>query len=104
MEIRPATRADIDALALLFDAYRQFYDQPSDVAGATAFLRARFDHQQSTIFVADTYGTLIGFTQLYPSFSSTRMVPIFILRVRTYSFHVRGVEMAQISGSGGRSG
>lgn len=79
MEIRPATRADIDALALLFDAYRQFYDQPSDVAGATAFLRARFDHQQSSIFVADTYGTLIGFTQLYPSFSSTRMATIFIL-------------------------
>lgn len=85
MEIRPATYDDIDALAVLFDAYRQFYGQPCDVAGAATFLRARLDHQQSTIFVAAVAAaaaaseTFIGFTQLYPSFSSTRMAPIFIL-------------------------
>lgn len=83
MEIRAATYDDIDALAVLFDAYRQFYEQPCDVAGAATFLRARLDHQQSTIFVAAVgaaaSGTLLGFTQLYPSFSSTRMAPIFIL-------------------------
>ncbi|MCC2602816.1 GNAT family N-acetyltransferase [Sphingopyxis yananensis] len=83
MEIRPATYDDIDALAVLFDAYRQFYGQPCDMAGAATFLRARLDHQQSTIFVAAVGAaaseTLIGFTQLYPSFSSTRMAPIFIL-------------------------
>lgn len=79
MNIRPATRGDISALALLFDAYRQFYAQSSDVAGAVDFLTQRFDQQQSTIFVAESLEKLIGFTQLYPSFSSTRMAPIFIL-------------------------
>lgn len=79
MNIRPATRGDISALALLLDAYRQFYRQPSDVAGAVDFLTQRFDQQQSTIFVAESLEKLIGFTQLYPSFSSTRMAPIFIL-------------------------
>lgn len=53
------------------------------MAGAATFLRARLDHQQSTIFVAAAAAaaseTFIGFTQLYPSFSSTRMAPIFIL-------------------------
>lgn len=79
MNLRPATRDDISALAILFDSYRQFYEQPSDVAGAVNFLTQRFDQQQSTIFVAELSGKLIGFTQLYPSFSSTRMAPIFIL-------------------------
>jgi GNAT superfamily N-acetyltransferase len=79
MEIRAATCADISALALLFDAYRQFYGQPSDVAGAADFLSLRLEHLQSTIFVAQSATRLIGFTQLYPSFSSTRMAPILIL-------------------------
>lgn len=79
MKTRAATPADISDLALLFDAYRQFYGQPSDVAGAAVFLSQRLAHRQSTIFVAQAAERLIGFTQLYPSFSSTRMAPIFIL-------------------------
>ena len=48
-------RADLDhldALAELFDRYRRFYRQPSDVAAARAFLQARLDADESVIFVA----------------------------------------------------
>lgn len=77
---RQATLIDVDTLAPLFDAYRQFYGRASDPNGARAFLRARFDHGDSVLFLAfDAGGEAVGFTQLYPSFSSTAMARIFVL-------------------------
>lgn len=71
MQIRPATRQDLNNLAELFDGYRVFYDQPSDIPLAKTFLLERMTNQESTIFVADDeVGSLIGFVQLYPIFSS----------------------------------
>ena len=77
--IRQATIADLNLLAPLFDAYRQFYKQPSNVAAARAFLASRFEHQQSVIFIAIEAEHAVGFTQLYPGFSSTRLTRIFVL-------------------------
>jgi GNAT superfamily N-acetyltransferase len=79
VEIRQATRADLDVLVPLFDAYRQFYRQPSDLERARRFLLERFEHEQSAIFLAFEDAAAIGFTQLYPSFSSGAMARIFIL-------------------------
>lgn len=80
MPIRQATIADLDALVPLFDAYRVFYKQPSDPDGARAFLFERFDHQQSTIFLAeDERGAAIGFAQIFPLFSSALMKRILLL-------------------------
>lgn len=79
VEVRQATVADLETLVPLFDSYRQFYRQASDMAGAREFLRARFEHGQSVIFLAFVDGVAAGFTQLYPSFSSTSMARIFIL-------------------------
>jgi GNAT superfamily N-acetyltransferase len=77
--VRQAVLADLDALARLFDLYRQFYKASSDVAAAKAFLAARFNHGESVLFIAEDAGQAVGFTQLYPSFSSTAMGRIFIL-------------------------
>jgi len=79
LEVRQATVADLDALVPLFDAYRQFYRQASDPERARQFLLERFGHNQSVIFLAWADGEAIGFTQLYPSFSSGAMARIFIL-------------------------
>lgn len=78
-EIRRATRADLDSLVPLFDSYRQFYRKTSDVEGARHFLLDRLDNHQSVVFLAFSAGTPIGFTQLYPSFSSGAMARIYIL-------------------------
>ncbi len=80
MTVRQATIADLDSLATLFDAYRVFYRQPSDPDLARRFLKERFQHSQSVIFVALAEdGSAVGFTQLYPSFSSASAARIFIL-------------------------
>ena len=78
--VRQATIGDLAALVPLFDAYRQFYEQPSDPDLARRFLFDRFEHGESVIFIArDEDGRAVGFTQLYPSFSSTRAARLFIL-------------------------
>ncbi|HTS31124.1 MAG TPA: GNAT family N-acetyltransferase [Bryobacteraceae bacterium] len=79
LEVRQATIADLDRIVPLFDAYRQFYRQASDPERAGRFLRERFEHNQSVIFLALDGEPAIGFTQLYPSFSSTVMARIFVL-------------------------
>lgn len=78
-EIRQASVQDLDKLAPLFDAYRQFYKQSSDLEGSRRFLLARFEHNQSVIFIALRGDSAVGFVQLYPSFSSTAMARIFVL-------------------------
>jgi len=70
---------DLEALVPLFDAYRQFYAQPSDPEGARAFLSDRLKRGESVIFLAVAEGTVVGFTQLYPSFSSVSMQRLWTL-------------------------
>jgi ribosomal protein S18 acetylase RimI-like enzyme len=78
--VRRATVADVDRIAPLFDAYRQFYGQAADLAVAREFLRERLEQDQSVIFLAlRPDGSAAGFTQLYPSFSSASAKRIFIL-------------------------
>jgi len=77
--VRQAVLADLPALAPLFDAYRQFYGRSPDTAAAQSFLRERFDHGESVIFLAHAAGAPAGFTQLYPSFSSVSLARTFIL-------------------------
>lgn len=77
--VRQATPDDLAELAPLFDAYRRFYGQPADVPGAREFLRARFECGESTAFIAFHDGTAVGFTQLYPSFSSVSLARIYVL-------------------------
>ncbi len=103
--VRRAGRDDVAAVAPLFDAYRVFYGQASDPNAALAFLRTRFERSESVLFLAEaaipakspasrtaarpgapaagasnaTGRSLLGFAQLYPSFSSVSVAPIVIL-------------------------
>lgn len=71
---------DLDDLVPLFDGYRQFYGQRSDLAAARAFLRDRLERDESVIYVAYADPReAAGFTQLYPSFSSVSLKPLWIL-------------------------
>src|SRR3954469_7608441 len=88
--VRQATVADLTHLVPLFDTYRQFYRHPSDPQGARRFLLDRFEHNQSVIFLAFDGAAAIGFTQLYPSFSSGAMARIFILNDLFVSPEARG--------------
>jgi len=76
---RQAILDDLEAVVPLFDAYRQFYNQPSDPLAARVFLRDKFNHGESVIFLAWDGSTSVGFTQLFPSFSSVSMARVFLL-------------------------
>jgi ribosomal protein S18 acetylase RimI-like enzyme len=78
--VRRATLDDLDSLVPLFDAYRGFYRKPGDLDLARRFLRERLQLNQSIVFVALAQdGSSVGFTQLFPSFSSASAARIFTL-------------------------
>lgn len=76
--VKAATLADVDLIAPLFDGYRQFYRQPSDLEAARAFVAERLTNNESVILLAYDHEAL-GFTQLYPSFSSVSLRRLWIL-------------------------
>lgn len=80
MHLVRATSDHLDVLVNLFDQYRQFYRQESDLAGALRFLGERLERDDSVIFLAlNSQHQGKGFTQLYPSFSSVSMKRVWIL-------------------------
>lgn len=79
LTVRQAILSDLDALVPLFDGYRQFYGRTSDISAAREFLSARFNHGESSLFIAHLKDTPVGFCQLYPSFSSVSLARTFVL-------------------------
>jgi ribosomal protein S18 acetylase RimI-like enzyme len=77
--VEKATIDDVGRIVLLFDAYRQFYGKTADMSLAREFLIERFRNRESVIFVATAKHETVGFAQLYPSFSSTRLARTYIL-------------------------
>ena len=93
--IRLTSVSDLKQLALLFDAYRQFYEQSPDLALASKFINARLNNADSVILVAENEKQqLIGFCQIYPSFCSVAAAKIGVL----YDLYVN--ESARKTGAG----
>ena len=77
---RPAEERDLDEIATLFDAYRQFYEKPADLALARRYIVERFQRKESAIILAENEtGEIVGFTQLYPAFCSVLAAKTFVL-------------------------
>lgn len=74
-----ATIFDLEALVPLFDAYRQFFGVESDQHAAREFLRDRLNHGESVLFIALSDQVPVGFTQLYPTFSSVTLTRTFFM-------------------------
>lgn len=76
IEIVRADETHVETLTPLFDAYRRYYDLASDAERARRFLSDRLSADESVIFLAREASDSsigLGFTQLYPGFSSLRM-------------------------------
>jgi len=79
-QVRRAGPGDLDALATLFDAYRQFYGLAPDLPLSRRFLEERLRNRDSVILVAEgPDGGLLGFAQLYPTLCSLAAARIFVL-------------------------
>ncbi|NNE78395.1 MAG: GNAT family N-acetyltransferase [Pricia sp.] len=74
-----ADQKHIPILVPLFDAYRIFYGQESDLMAARKFLQERFIKNQSVVFMAFYETQAVGFVQLYPTFSSVSLEHYYIL-------------------------
>ncbi|KAB2334713.1 GNAT family N-acetyltransferase [Cytobacillus depressus] len=90
MSIVKATLNNLGSVAELFDLYRIFYKQKSDIDGAKDFIKERLTSEDSVIFIAFDGGNPVGFVQLYPSFSSVSMKRLWILNDLYVKESVRG--------------
>ena len=79
MKVDRATVTDVPEVAPLFAAYRDFYGAGYDVDAAAAFLTERLEQDESVVLLARNGATTVGFTQIYPTFSSTRLAPVWTL-------------------------
>lgn len=79
IEIIPASLEELDALSKLFQSYRIFYKKEPDTEGEKAFLRDRITNKESVIYLAKNGVKFIGFVQLFPMFSSTRITKLWLL-------------------------
>jgi ribosomal protein S18 acetylase RimI-like enzyme len=80
MEIIKITPSQGEMVFELFNKYRMFYKADSNIELATTYIQARLDNKESVIFVAlDENKNPVGFTQLYPTFSSVRAMKNWIL-------------------------
>jgi ribosomal protein S18 acetylase RimI-like enzyme len=88
--IRMATVNDLDSITDLFDLYRIFYKQTSNLPSAREFLEARLRNKESVIFIAFDENNPVGFTQLYPLFSSVNIQRTWLLNDLYVKENVRG--------------
>ena len=79
MRIREAKKSDLDQLSILFDSYRMFYGKESDIDISKKFLESRLSNKDSKVFICEVNNVIIGFVQLYPLFSSTRVSKYWLL-------------------------
>lgn len=78
-EILRAGPEHVEQAAPLFDAYRQYYENPPDLPAARAFLQERLANEESIVFLAQRGGEPVGFAQLYPTFSSLSLCRVWVL-------------------------
>src|SRR5688572_3675714 len=79
LSVSRATPPDLPALLPLFAGYRAFYGHAAEPARAEAFLLDRMERGESVVLLARRDGRAVGFVQLYPIFSSTRMARAWLL-------------------------
>ena len=85
----------LEALVPLFDGYRKFYKQESNLQKTKNFLEARITHKDSIIFIAFIDNVAVGFTQLYPLFSSVSMEKMYVLNDLYVNLNYRGKSIGQ---------
>jgi GNAT superfamily N-acetyltransferase len=96
IRIKKAGPEDLDELAVLFDSYRQFYKQQPDKAAAKEFLRQRMLNKESVLFIAFDDEAAVGFTQLYPIFTSVGLAKAWLLNDLFVHTHARKKGIASL--------
>jgi len=77
-EISRATVSDLAELHGLVEKYRAFYKQPENDK-TRSYLEQRLNNDEAVVFIARLEGKAVGFTLLYPTFSTVSLSNIWLL-------------------------
>jgi len=77
-EISRATVSDLAELNGLVEKYRAFYKQPENDK-TRSYLEQRLNNDEAVVFIARVDGEAVGFTLLYPTFSTVSLSSIWLL-------------------------
>ena len=99
IKVIKASEKNLDEIVPLFDAYRIFYEQPSNIEATQDFLLNRLKNKESVLFLAYYNNIPAGFTQLYPVFSSVSLQSFYILNdlYVTHNFRGKGIGEALLN-------
>ncbi|PWL39473.1 GNAT family N-acetyltransferase [Flagellimonas aquimarina] len=96
MKFRKAIFGDIPKLVKLFEEYRVFYGEEPNLELATNFIEHRIKNGESVVFICENKDNqIIGFAQLYPLFSSTRLKKIWLLNDLFVDENFRGLGISK---------
>lgn len=79
IKIHQANINDIEDLEVIFSLYLKFYKVESIRDDNITFLKERVQNNESVIFTAKKDDEIVGFTQLFPTFSSASLKKVYIL-------------------------
>jgi len=77
-DISRATVSDLTELHVLVEKYRAFYKQPENEK-TLGYLEQRLAKDEAVVFIARVDGEAVGFTLLYPTFSTVSLSNIWLL-------------------------
>ena len=78
LEIVKAQLADAAQLHPLVEQYRAFYKQPANER-TLGYLKSRLENDEAIVFIARDNSQAVGFTMLYPTFSTVSLSNIWLL-------------------------
>lgn len=77
-EITKVSASDVPELHTLVEKYRAFYKQPENEK-TLGYLEQRIANEEAIAFIARDNGHAVGFTLLYPTFSTVSLSNIWLL-------------------------
>ena len=95
LQVHRATFHELDELVPLFAGYLAFYEREFDETRTRDFLRARLRASESVVFLARRGEQALGFTQLYPWWSSLSQARAWILNDLFVHPDARGAGVAR---------
>lgn len=78
MRVSRATPSDVDELVPLVEAYREFYRQAPDDK-TVQYVTDRLAREEAVVFIARRDARAVGFTLIYPTFSTVALAQIWLL-------------------------
>ena len=77
-DISRASISDLAELHPLVEKYREFYKQPENPK-TVQFLTDRLENDEAFVFIARIDGNPVGFTMIYPTFSTVSLSAVWLL-------------------------